>query len=220
MKKEIYWQISYRRNRGSISDRGKRFFFIPDSRRSSIAHPAGDSLPGVNRQSREADYSPNLLHRQRIRKLYLHSTLNLHDVQQIGCLQMYLHVIIIIFLRGLDAFLFFIDFRLCSSSSSEFSSVSVDGVEAVSGSSLSFCGEFVHHRFLECFIHFWSSILLISMVSLFVRLRCFNTLFSKNVSVYPVYEYVSRFFMCFRKYCLSYVSFCFVCFKVFFTRVL
>ena len=48
---------------------------------------------------------------------------------------------------GPVAFLFFVDFRLCSSSSSEISSISADGVEVASGSSLSFCREFVHHRF-------------------------------------------------------------------------
>jgi hypothetical protein len=35
-------------------------------------------------------------------------------------------------------------FRLCSSSSSDISSIPADGVVVVSGSSLSFCGEFVH----------------------------------------------------------------------------
>jgi hypothetical protein len=48
---------------------------------------------------------------------------------------------------GLAAFLFFLDFKLCSSSSSEISSVSSDGVGVVSGSSL-FCGEIEHHKFL------------------------------------------------------------------------
>lgn len=75
MKKEIYWPISYRRNRGSISEKGKRFFFIPDSRTGSVAHPAyclmctGDSLPGVRGPSRKVDHAPNLLQRPRIRKI-------------------------------------------------------------------------------------------------------------------------------------------------------
>ena len=49
---------------------------------------------------------------------------------------------------GPAAFPFFIDFRLCSSSSSEISSIPADGVVVVSGSSLSLYGEFVHHKFL------------------------------------------------------------------------
>jgi hypothetical protein len=43
------------------------------------------------------------------------------------------------------------DFRLCSSSSTEISS----NLANVSGSLLLFCGEFEHHKLLYCSIHLW-----------------------------------------------------------------
>jgi hypothetical protein len=49
---------------------------------------------------------------------------------------------------GPAAFLFVIDFKICSSSSSEISFLSADGIGVVSGSSLLFCGEFEHHKLL------------------------------------------------------------------------
>ena len=127
---------------------------------------------------------------------------------------------------SLAAFLFFVDFRLCSSSSLEISSVPADGVEVVSCSSLSFCGEFVHHKFLQWFIYFLSSVLLISIMSLFVCLievfqYFVGRAFSPKMSHSILLMNLSQDSLCVREtVVLTMFLFVLYVFKIFFTRVL